>query len=103
MSLNEAEAVVARKPGTLEPQLAPQLAGAYEIPTGFKFQVVVKNDRELDLVFPGQPEEHLILYRGLQFRLSQFADQVFEFVREDGQVKALKQRDPSGEYVFPRK
>ena len=28
---------------------------------------------------------------------------VFEFVVENGQVKALKQRDPSGEYVFHRK
>jgi hypothetical protein len=28
---------------------------------------------------------------------------VWEFVVEQEQVKALKQRDPAGEYVFPRK
>jgi hypothetical protein len=28
---------------------------------------------------------------------------VWEFVVEKEQVKALKQRDPSGEFVFPRK
>jgi hypothetical protein len=28
---------------------------------------------------------------------------IFEFAVENGQVKALKQKDPSGEFVFPRK
>jgi len=32
-----------------------------------------------------------------------FADVVLEFVVENGQVKALKERDPSGENVFVRK
>ena len=36
-------------------------------------------------------------------RLAEFADLVFEFVMEKGEVRALKQRDPSGEYSFPRK
>jgi hypothetical protein len=31
------------------------------------------------------------------------SDLVWEFVMENGQVRALKQRDPSGELVFPRK
>jgi hypothetical protein len=26
-----------------------------------------------------------------------------EFVVQDGQVKALKQKDPSGEFTFPKK
>ena len=80
-----------------------QLAGTYETPTGFKFQVVLKEDGSLFLVFPGQPEQQLIPYKGLQFRIKEFSDVVFEFVVENGEVKALKQRDPSGEYTFTRK
>jgi hypothetical protein len=38
----------------------------------------------------------------LRFRVKAFSDVVFEFVLENGQVKALKQTDPSGENVFKR-
>jgi CubicO group peptidase (beta-lactamase class C family) len=104
MSLDEAEAVFTRKPETLDPKLLQQLAGTYETATGFKFQVVLKEeDGSLHIVFPGQPDEKLIHYKGLKFRVQEFADLVFEFVDENGQIKALKQRDPSGEYVFARK
>lgn len=103
MSLDEAEALFTRKPESLEPELLKQLAGTYETATGFKFQVTLKEDNVLYLVFPGQPAEKLIPYKGLKFRLKEFSDLVFEFVIENGEVKALKQRNPSGEYVFTRK
>jgi hypothetical protein len=38
----------------------------------------------------------------LQFRTPQFADVVYEFILENGQAKALKERDPSGEFTYPR-
>ncbi|MGK7914674.1 MAG: serine hydrolase [Prochloraceae cyanobacterium] len=100
MSLDEAEVTFTRRAKTLDPQLLTQLTGTYETPTSFKFKVVLKKDGFLYLVFPGQPDEKLIPYKGLTFRLQQFSDVTFEFVVENGQVKALKQRDPSGEYVF---
>jgi CubicO group peptidase (beta-lactamase class C family) len=103
MSLDEAEALFTRKPEALESGLLKQLAGTYETPTGSKFQVTLKENSVLFLVFPGQPEIKLIHYKGLKFRLKEFSDLVFEFVIENGEVKALKQRDPSGEYVFTRK
>ncbi|HCS47514.1 MAG TPA: penicillin-binding protein [Candidatus Aminicenantes bacterium] len=103
MSLDEAEALFTRKPEALEPELLKQLAGTYETPTGTKFQVTMKEDNVLYLVYPGEPEENLIHYKGLKFRLKEFSDMVFEFVIENGEVKALKQRDPSGEYVSTRK
>jgi CubicO group peptidase (beta-lactamase class C family) len=103
MSLDEAEATFTRQPQTLDPQTLRQLAGTYDTPTGSAFQVVAKEDGSLALVFPGQPDQKLIPYKGLQFRVPEFSDVVFEFVMENGQVKALKQRDGSGEYVFPRK
>ena len=49
------------------------------------------------------PEDKLIPYKGLQFHVKEFSDLVWEFVMENEQVKALKQRDPSGEVVFPRR
>lgn len=103
MSLDEAEAIFTRKPETLEPKLLEKLAGTYETATGFKFQVVLKEDGNIYLVAPGQPEEKLIPYKGLKFRIQQFSDIIFEFVVENGQVKSLKQISPSGEYVFTKK
>ena len=103
MSLDEAEASFTRRPQTLEPRLLSRLAGTYENPTGVKFQVVLKQDGSLYLVMPGAPEDKLIPYKGLQFHVKEFSDLVWEFVMENEQVKSLKQRDPSGEVVFPRK
>jgi hypothetical protein len=103
MSLDEAEVVFTRRPPTLDQKLLQQLAGTYETPTGVKFQVVLKEGDGLYLVFAGRPEQKLIPIKGLQFRLKEFSDLIFEFVMENGKVKAIKQRDPSGEYVMPRK
>ncbi|MBI3665039.1 MAG: serine hydrolase [Acidobacteria bacterium] len=103
MSVDEAEAAFTRRPSTVDPKLLQQLAGTYETPTGFKFQVVLKEDGSLYLAFPGNPEEKLIPYKGLQFHVKEFSDLVWEFVVENRQVRALKQRNPSGEFVFPRK
>jgi hypothetical protein len=103
MSLDEAEALFTRKPEKLDAGLFKQLAGVYETPTGVTFQVVVKADGSLYLAFVGQPEERLVPYKGLKFRVAQFSDTILEFVVENGQVKALKQRSPSAEFVYLRK
>jgi CubicO group peptidase (beta-lactamase class C family) len=103
MSLDEAEATFTRQPQTVDPKVLQQLAGTYSDPTGGKFEVVLKEDGSLILVFPGQPDQKLVPYKGLQFRIPEFSDIVFEFVMENGQVKTLKRTDASGEYVFQRK
>lgn len=103
ISLDEAEVAFTRKPETLDAKTLALLAGTYETQTGFKFQVVLKEDSNLYLVAPGQADEKLIPYKGLTFRIKLFSDVVFEFVMENGQVKSLKQRDPGGENVFTRK
>ncbi len=103
MSLDEAEAVFTRRPPAHDRGLLAGLAGSYESATGYKFEVALKESGELVLLFPGQPEEVLFPYKGLQFRLAEFADLVFEFVVEGGRATSLKQRDPSGEYLFTRK
>ena len=103
MSLDEAEVAFTRKPVTLDPATARLLPGTYETPSGARFQVVAKEDGGIFLVLPGQPETRLLPYKGLQFRVKEFSDVTFEFAVENGVVTALKQRDPSGEHVFPRK
>lgn len=102
-SVDEAEAVFVRKPETLGPDLLKKLAGTYETPVGVKFEVVLKEDGNLYLRFAGQADEKLIPYKGTKFRIKDFSDIVFEFTVENGTVKSLKQVDPSGETVFPRK
>ena len=102
MSLDEAEVVFTRKPETLDPKLLEKLAGTYMTPTNVKFEVQYQPGTGLSLVFPGGPPQKLIAVKGLQFRTPRFADTIYEFVFENGQVKALKERDPSGEFTYPR-
>jgi CubicO group peptidase (beta-lactamase class C family) len=103
MSLDEAEAAFTRKPEQLDPKLLGQLAGSYETPTGTKLQVTYQENSGLSLVSPGSPPLPLNQVKGLRFRVPQFSDVIFEFVMENGQVKALKQKAPDGEFSFPRK
>lgn len=103
VSLDEAEAVFVRKPDTIDPKLMTQFAGSYVTPNGATFEVKLKPGGGLSLVSPGQPPLELTRTKGYAFRTPQFSDLVLEFVVQDGQVKALKQRDPSGEFTFPKK
>jgi CubicO group peptidase (beta-lactamase class C family) len=103
MSLDEAEAVFMRKPATPQINVLEQLAGTYETPTGYKFQVLLKQDGSLYSAVPGRSELKLLPYQGLKFRLKEFSDQTWEFVMETGRVTALKQVGPSGEYIHKRK
>lgn len=102
MSLDEAEVVFTRKPETLDPKLLEKLAGTYLTPTKAKFEVTYQPGAGLALLFPGGTPQKLIHVKKLQFRTQQFADMIYEFVVENDQVKALKERDPSGEFTYPR-
>jgi hypothetical protein len=100
--VDEGEVVFTRKPDTLEPALLEKLAGDYITPTKAKFQVVYQPGAGLSLVFSGAPPEKLIPIKGLKFRTPQFADDIYEFVMENGKVTALKERNPEGEFTYPR-
>jgi hypothetical protein len=102
MSLDEAEATFTRRPENLDAGLLSRLAGSYETPTGTKIQIRYQANNGLSLVAPGGPPLPLTQVKGLRFRTPQFSDVIFEFVVENGQVKALKQTDPGSEYAFPR-
>ena len=102
MSLDEAEAIFTRRAPAVDAAVAQRLAGTYETPNGFKFQVVVRPGSGLYIVSSGSPDQKLIPYKGLKFRVQEFADSLVEFVEENSQITALKQIDPSGEFVSPR-
>jgi len=102
MSLDEAEATFTRKPEKLESTLLTRLAGTYETPSGTKIQVRYQEGGGLTLAAPGGLPQPLNQVKALRFRTPQFADVIFEFVVENGQVKALKEKDPSGEFSYPR-
>ena len=102
ISLDEAEAVFTRKPEALDPKLVEKLAGVYLTPAKVKFQVLYQPGTGLSVAFPGAPPRPLVQVKGLQFRTPEFADTIFEFVVENGQVKAMKLRDPSGVLTFDR-
>ena len=102
ISVDEGEVVFTRKPDTLEPALLEKLAGDYITPTKVKFHVVYQPGAGLSLVFSGAPPEKLIPIKGLKFRTPQFADDIYEFVMENGKVTALKERNPEGEFTFAR-
>lgn len=103
MSLDEGEALFTRVPEKLDAKLLAQMAGSYETPTGVKLQITYQENRGLAIVEPGAPPMPLSQVKGLRFRTPQFSDLIFEFLVEDGTVRALRQRDPRGEYTFPKK
>ena len=68
-----------------------------------KFRVAYQPGAGLALLpFAGGAPTRLIPIKGLRFKTPQFSDDIYEFVMENGQVTALKERDPSGELTYPR-
>jgi hypothetical protein len=103
VSVDESEAVFKRRadaslsdPATLE-----AYTGNYEI-AGSVLTVALKNN-ELTVSFPGAPATHLIPYKSRVFKAKEFSDMTIEFVMENGKATAMKQKDPSGEYLMKRK
>ena len=103
MSLDEGEVTFVRRPAKLDESTAQRIAGTYVTASGASFQVVFKPGSGLYVVRVGAPDQKLVPYKGLKFRVPEFADVLIEFVDENGQITAMKQIDPSGEYVSKRK
>jgi CubicO group peptidase (beta-lactamase class C family) len=80
--------------------LQRQYAGKYKAPSGATVNVLYRPG--VGLVLPGSPDVWLQPWRPQQFRIAKFPDSVISFDVKDGQVTAMRQRDPGGEYVFPR-
>lgn len=104
ISLDEAEVTFNRRvPRELSlPETLQQYGGTYLTPTGAKFEVALRGGT-LGVVRPGQPFQPLVPWKPRRFRVKEFSDVIVEFaVGSDGKVTALKQIDPSGEFVSPR-
>ena len=80
-------------------QPGQRLSGTYETPTGAKFQVAYRPDGMLYVVRLGAPDQKLIPYKGLRFRIPEFADVIIEFVEEGGQITGLRQITPGGVFL----
>ena len=104
ISLDETEATFRKKAdmSLSDPKTLAQYTGKYEI-AGTIVTVVLKNENQLFITVPGQPAIQLIPYKPRLFHTKEFADTSFEFIVQNGQVKAMKQKDPSGEYVIKKK
>src|SRR5213080_992793 len=103
MSLDEGEVTFVRHPAKLDEATAQRIAGTYLTASGATFQVIARPGSGLYVVRLGAPEQKLIPYKGLKFRIPEFADVIVEFVEENGQITAMKQIDPSGEYISKKK
>jgi CubicO group peptidase (beta-lactamase class C family) len=100
ISLDEAAVTFNRQvPAALTSEATLQAyAGTYISPSGGKTVLVFQPGKGLSV--RGGPD--LQPWRPQQFRVKEFPDVVFSFTVEGGKVVAMKERDPSGEYVFPR-
>lgn len=102
MSLDEAEVTFVRKPTALDATAGQRLSGTYETPSGAKFQVAYRPDGMLYIVRIGASDQKLIPYKGLRFRIPEFADVIVEFVEEGGQITGLRQITPGGVFLSRR-
>jgi hypothetical protein len=103
ISLDEAEVTFTRLPRTVPFELLSRIAGVYESPDGFPFEIVLREDGILYRVVSRMPDEKLIPYKAWKFRLSRFSNVVYEFLPEDERVTGLKIIVPSGEYMYMRR
>ena len=100
ISLDEAAVTFTRRvPAALSSDATLQMyAGTYISPSGGKTVLTFQPGK--GLAIRGGPD--LQPWRPQQFRIKEFPDVVITFQVEGGKVVAMKQRDPSGEFVFPR-
>jgi CubicO group peptidase (beta-lactamase class C family) len=102
LSLDEASVTFARRvpPALYADTTLAKYAGTYRSPSGGKTEVVFRPGE--GLVLPGSPPVKLLPWRPQQFRVKEFPDVIVAFTVENGVVTSMRQRDPSGEYTFPR-
>ena len=104
MSVDEKEVTFVRRP---DPSLSDvrklnQFTGKYELAGQF-FVIEVKNDNQLFMKIPGQPESKLLPYKTNVFKSESSSDTTIEFVVENGRAKMMKLKVPSGEYECIKK
>ncbi len=99
ISLDEAAVTFSRQvPAALKADSTLQrYAGTYTSPSGGKVLVTFQPGKGLAI----RGGSDLQPWRPGQFRVKEFPDVVISFTVEGGKVVAMRQRDPSGEFLFP--
>jgi CubicO group peptidase (beta-lactamase class C family) len=102
VSLDESQTTFSKKVDASlnDPNILIKYIGKYEFAGGFVN--IELADKGLYIVVPGQPRFQLIPVKQHLFRIKEFSDYRFEFVVIDGNVTAVKQIDPSGEYLIKK-
>jgi CubicO group peptidase (beta-lactamase class C family) len=97
-SVDESQATFTRKTDASlsDPAVLKKYVGKYTLAGSFVNIDLV--DKDLYLIVSGQPRIMLIPVKKDTFRIKEYADYRFVFIVENGEVKAFKQIDPSGEY-----
>jgi CubicO group peptidase (beta-lactamase class C family) len=99
VSIDQSQTTFTRKidPGLTDFTNLIKYSGKYGTPgSSFNIELI---DKSLYIVNPGQPIYQLIPLKPHIFRIKEFADRSIEFIIDDGNVTAVKQISPSGEYV----
>jgi len=104
MSLDAAEVTFSRRPDAImsDPKALTPFEGSYETASGVKFQIAIRNGNRLARISATGEETLLDPVKPWVFRVKALSDVRYEFVMENGQVKALKIVEPSGELMNPR-
>lgn len=102
LALDEAEVVFKRCVEPLDPATAAQLPGTYETMSGYKCQVVEKDEGRLYFADPGQIDRLLVLYCALDFRSPNVSNVIYRFTMKNGEVSELTLKTPSGETVLSK-
>ncbi len=99
VSVDEGQVTFTRRadPGLSDPVVLQAYEGKY-LMGGTTFTIEVTGS-EIFIILPGTPRIKLIPVSRDTFRIKEFADVSIIFVREDGIVTGMKQKDPSGEYA----
>jgi hypothetical protein len=97
-SLDENQTIFTRKADASlsDPVVLAKYVGKYTIAGNFINMELI--DKDLYMIAPGQPRIRLIPVKTHTFRINEFPDISIVFILENGEVKAFKQIDPSGEY-----
>jgi len=100
ISVDQAAVTFTRQvPAVLKADSTLQLyAGTYMSPSGGRVVVAFQPGKGLAI----RGGSDLQPWRPHQFRVKEFPDVVISFTVEGGKVLTMRQRDPSGEFVFPR-
>jgi CubicO group peptidase (beta-lactamase class C family) len=104
ISLDEGEVFFSKKvdASLSDPKTLALYAGKYEM-AGTVLTISLKNENQLFLSTPGQPDYQLIPYKKNEFKFKEFSDLKLVFKVENNKAISVTQVGSSGEYEFKRK